>query len=124
MPAAPREGASPILTQRRVPLGPADEIPEGQARVYEVGGEYIALCRAGGRFHAVEDRCPHDDGPLGEGCLEGFEIECPRHGARFDVRDGRVLCRPAAEPIRTFAVEVEAGTIYLELPGGGGREAS
>lgn len=92
-----------------------DEIPEGEARVYEVGSESIALCNVGGKIHAVENVCTHDDGPLGEGYLEGCQIECPRHGARFDVTSGAVTRMPAATPVRTFPVRVEKGEVFVEI---------
>jgi 3-phenylpropionate/trans-cinnamate dioxygenase ferredoxin subunit len=91
------------------------EIPEGEARVYEVGLESIALCNVGGKIYAIENVCTHDDGPLGEGVLDGCLIECPRHGARFDVSTGGAVRMPAATPVRTFAVRIEGGDVYVEI---------
>jgi 3-phenylpropionate/trans-cinnamate dioxygenase ferredoxin subunit len=71
-----------------------------------VEGYYIAIFNVDGTYYAVEDICTHDDGPLAEGELYGFEIECPRHGARFDIRDGRVLRMPAVIPIQWFPTQV------------------
>jgi 3-phenylpropionate/trans-cinnamate dioxygenase ferredoxin component len=93
----------------------APDIPDGTVRVVVVEGKRIALCRAEGAFFAVEDLCTHDNGPLGEGTLEGCEIECPRHGARFDVRTGAVTCLPAVRPIRTFAVRVQGNDVEIDL---------
>jgi 3-phenylpropionate/trans-cinnamate dioxygenase ferredoxin subunit len=109
-----------ILSSQRLSLTRFDELPEGEARVFDVNGESIVLCKVGGQVFAVENRCTHDDGPLGEGSLQGHEIECPRHGARFDVRDGRVLCLPAAHPVRTFSVRVEDGQVFVEPATDGG----
>ncbi len=67
------------------------------------------------RFYAIDDVCTHDGGPLAEGELEGAEIRCPRHGARFDVRTGKALCFPAFEPVDTHAVEVRGDDIYVAL---------
>jgi 3-phenylpropionate/trans-cinnamate dioxygenase ferredoxin subunit len=100
---------------KTVTLGPASEVVEGEARVFEADGIRIAVCKVDSKFYAVEDRCTHDDGPLGEGSLEGYAIECPRHGARFDVRDGSVLRMPAAFPVRTFPVREEAGQLLVEI---------
>ncbi|MEK7767223.1 MAG: Rieske 2Fe-2S domain-containing protein, partial [bacterium] len=66
-----------------VKVGKAAEIPPGSVKIIAVAGRMIAFCNVGGDLFAVEDRCSHDDGPLGEGALDGFAIECPRHGARF-----------------------------------------
>ena len=74
-----------------------DELPEGKPRVYQVGELYIAVCKVGGEIYALEDRCTHDDGPLASGCLYGYELECPRHGARFDIRDGSICRMPATK---------------------------
>jgi len=86
----------------------------GRVKVVEVAGEYLALCNVEGEYHAIEDVCTHDGGPLDQGELEGYEIECPRHGARFDVCTGRALCLPAIFPVRTFPVKVEGSSIYVE----------
>ena len=97
-----------------VNVGKASDFPSGQARVVVVKGRRVALCNVDGSFFAVDDTCTHDDGPLGEGTLEGFAIQCPRHGARFDVRTGAVLRMPAAFPIRSYKTRVENGQVQVE----------
>ena len=103
------------MSTRWVRVAKLEDIPEGEIRAYEVGSEYVALCRVRNDVYAVEDICPHDTGPLGDGCLEGYEIVCPRHGARFDVRSGRVLCLPALCDIRVFPVRLEGSTVLIRL---------
>ncbi len=102
-------------TKRLTALAPSSEVAEGRARVFAAADLRIAVCRVEGRIYAVEDLCTHDDGPLGEGSLDGHAIECPRHGARFDVRDGRVLRMPAAFPVRVFPASEKDGQIYVEV---------
>lgn len=97
-------------------LGPASDIEPGHAKDYKVAGHGVVVANCDGEFFAIEDRCTHDDGPLGEGKLLGCDIECPRHGARFDVRDGRVLCMPAIVPINTYEVRVVDGDIQVAIP--------
>ncbi len=80
-----------------------------------VDGQPVVICRVGDEFYAVEDRCSHDDEELGSGELEGCELICPRHGARFDVRDGTVTAPPAIYPIETFEVSVRHGKVYVSL---------
>ncbi len=100
---------------RFVTVGPAAEVPPGGREIYEVEGLYIAVFNVGGTYYAIEDVCTHDDGPLVEGDLDGFAIECPRHGARFDIRTGAVLSMPAVVPVRWFPVRVEDGAIRVDL---------
>lgn len=97
-------------------LAAVAEIPEGGIKVVQAGEVSVALCKVEGRVYALENKCSHDDGPLGEGALEGFAIMCPRHGARFDVRNGEVLRMPAAFPCRAFPVTIEAGRVFVEVP--------
>ena len=100
---------------RFVAVAREEDVPEGQVRLYEVGDRSLVICRVNGRYYAVEDFCTHDGGPLGEGTLDGYAIECPRHQALFDVRTGEVLRLPASSPIQSFPVRVENGNILVEL---------
>ena len=90
------------------------DVPPGAVKVVAAGPERVALCNVDGKICAVEDVCTHDDGPLGEGKLRGCEIECPRHGARFDVTTGAVTRMPAAAPVRAFEVKVEGDRIFVK----------
>ena len=69
-----------------------------------VRGRRLVVCRAGGRLYALEDRCPHASEPLSGGALRGYTLECPYHGGRLDVRDGRPLAPPIRRAARTFTV--------------------
>lgn len=95
-----------------------EDIEEGQAVQVIVKGRHIVLCRYLGQLHAIDDRCTHDNGPLGEGELVDGQIECPRHGARFDVCTGRALCLPAVGAVHTYSVEVRDGSIWIGVPAG------
>ena len=100
----------------RQSVGTIDQFPEGQVKIHRISGQRIGVVQHEGQIYAFEDRCTHDDGPLGEGRLEGCEIECPRHGARFDVRDGRVTRSPALYPLEIYEVEVQESLVYVTLP--------
>jgi 3-phenylpropionate/trans-cinnamate dioxygenase ferredoxin subunit len=91
------------------------DLPDPGRRVFEVGERFVVLFHVGGRFWALDDCCTHDDGPLGEGRLDGFVIECPRHGAKFDVRSGRVLAMPATRDIPAHQVKVDGDEVYIKL---------
>ena len=98
-----------------VTVAKADDIPPGQVRVYEVGDRRIALCNVEGTLYAIDDVCTHDGGPLDQGELAGEQIECPRHGARFDVRTGRALTLPAVRPVRTYPVQVKGNEVMISV---------
>jgi 3-phenylpropionate/trans-cinnamate dioxygenase ferredoxin subunit len=90
------------------------DIPAGGVRVVYVDGVALAVFHVGGSYHAIEDVCTHDGGPLAEGPVEGCVIECPRHGARFDIRTGAVLAPPAFAPVTTHPVRVQGDEIQVE----------
>jgi 3-phenylpropionate/trans-cinnamate dioxygenase ferredoxin subunit len=91
------------------------EVLPGRVKTVEIGDEDIALCNVDGEFYAIANVCTHDEGPLGTGYLLGEEIECPRHGARFNVRTGEVKVLPAIVPIPTFEVKVEGDHILVDV---------
>jgi 3-phenylpropionate/trans-cinnamate dioxygenase ferredoxin subunit len=91
------------------------ELPSGARKLVEIDGRAIAVFHVDGQYYAIDDICTHDGGPLAEGELRDHEIECPRHGARFDVRTGKALCMPAFEPVATHTVKVEGDEIFVEL---------
>ena len=92
-----------------------DVIPEGRAIVVDVDGESLALARVDGGVYCIDNICTHDGGPLGEGELDGTALECPRHGARFDVCTGRALSFPAVVPVNTYDVRIEGRDVLVDL---------
>jgi 3-phenylpropionate/trans-cinnamate dioxygenase ferredoxin subunit len=91
------------------------ELPPGSKSLVDIDGRAIALFHVGDAVYAIDDICTHDGGPLAEGRLCGHEIECPRHGARFDVRTGAPLCMPAFEPVTTHEVKIQGDDIWLRV---------
>jgi len=79
-----------------------DELEDQQAKLVEVEGQKIALFRVGEAFHALSDTCTHRGGPLSEGTVEGAEVTCPWHGARFDIKTGAVMGLPAGREVRSY----------------------
>jgi len=98
------------------PIAKRTDIPPGTTKRVEVDGVEVLLCNVDGTLYAVEDVCTHDGGPLDQGELEDCRIECPRHGATFDVRTGAALTLPATEPLPTYRVRVEGDDVYVETP--------
>lgn len=97
-----------------IDVGPADEIAPGACRVVDLDDVTIAVINVDGQFFAIEDVCTHDGGELAGGDIDGNEIVCPRHGARFDVRTGAVTAPPAYEDLETFPVRVEGGIVQVK----------
>jgi 3-phenylpropionate/trans-cinnamate dioxygenase ferredoxin subunit len=95
------------------PVASVSELAPGGRKSIVVDDRAVLLIRVDDDFYAVEDICSHDSNPLTDGPIVGCTIECPRHGARFDLKTGRPLCMPATEPIATFDVQVRDGQIYV-----------
>ena len=90
------------------------EIPPGGVKVVRVDDREIAIFNLAGSYYAMDDVCTHDGGPLAEGVIDGTVVECPRHGARFDIRTGGVLAMPATVPVPTYTVRVEGEEIQVD----------
>ena len=98
-----------------IKVADTSDIPMGRALVVVVGDRRIALCNVDGQFYAIDDLCTHDGGALDQGELQGDVIECPRHGARFNVSTGKVLALPAVKPLNTYPLKVEGSEIRVAL---------
>lgn len=97
-------------------IAPASELPDGERLFVEIGGKPIVIFKIAGQFFSIADVCSHDDGPVGEGPLDGYNITCPRHGAQFDVRTGKVVQMPAVVDIPAYPVRVVDGMMQLGIP--------
>lgn len=97
-----------------IQIADESEIAPGEALRVEIDGVPIAIWNVDGEFYATSDTCSHEESSLSEGDLWGEVVECPLHGAQFDVRTGEVLSLPALFPIATYPVKVENGLIYVE----------
>ncbi len=114
-PAAKRRGAAPTPNASLPsPTLRADEPSEGRATLITVGGAEVAVFRCQGRLYAIQNRCPHEGGPLAEGVLDGDEVVCPLHGYRFNVKTGACATDPALRA-RTFALTPRPGGFTVEV---------
>ena len=93
--------------------GTIHEIPAGRVKLVGTDDLQIAVCNVDGEFYAIQDVCTHDGGPLDQGQLEADEIECPRHGARFNVRTGEATLMPAVVGVATFPVKIEGDQLFV-----------
>ncbi len=95
-----------------------DDLSPGEARRFEVGDHRIALVRVGDEFHAIADRCSHEDYSLAEGEVwaDEREIECPQHGSMFDLLTGEARSLPATKPVRVYEVVLGDGRVGVVVP--------
>ena len=100
--------------------GAADVFPQGGTQVH-VGGQILAVFRIGEDFYVIGDTCSHAYASLSEGELWDYDVECPLHGAEFDVRTGVPQSLPATRPVPTYEVKLEEGRVMIRVGAGGGR---
>lgn len=91
------------------------DMKDGSKKLVSIDGHQIALFCIEGDYYAIEDTCSHAEASLSEGYLDGYEIECPLHGARFDVRNGDALSMPAFQGVKTYPVTKNGDTVYIEI---------
>ena len=91
----------------------ADALADGEHVVVDVEGTEVAVFNLAGQFYAIEDVCTHDGAEIASGTLEGDEIVCPRHGARFCIKTGAVKAPPAYEDVACFPVRIEQGELQV-----------
>lgn len=91
------------------------EISDQSAKLLKTEDKQVALFNLGGQFCAIDDTCPHADGSLSEGSIEGEEVECPWHGSRFNIKTGEVTAQPACENVGRYNVRVTGDDIEVEV---------
>ena len=94
----------------------AGELADGERLLVNIDDLSIMIFNVDNHLYAVGNTCTHDDGPLADGELEGFDLICPRHGAKFDIRTGKVLTFPAAKDIPSYPVKIVDNVIQVGLP--------
>ena len=97
-----------------VDVAPVAEFAPGSYKVVDIDDAMIAVFNLDGEFYAIEDVCTHDYAELTGGDIEGHEIVCPRHGARFNIKTGEALAPPAYEPVATLPVRIENGIVQVK----------
>jgi naphthalene 1,2-dioxygenase system ferredoxin subunit len=93
----------------------ADDLPTDEVIGLEVAGHDIAIHTVGDQVYATDNICTHGQARLSDGFLEGHEIECPLHQGKFDVRDGRPLCEPVTDALRSYPVKIEGRRVFVRI---------
>lgn len=104
------------MSDEFVKVAQVTDIADPGYELIETDDCVFVLFHVNGKFYALDDVCTHDDGPLSEGELEDHAIACPRHGAKFDIRNGAALSMPATKATKSFEVKVENNEVYVKLP--------
>jgi 3-phenylpropionate/trans-cinnamate dioxygenase ferredoxin subunit len=104
------------MPERLVKAAMKSDIKPGAMKAVEIEGLPIGICRVGDSFYAIGDMCTHDGAPLDGGEMVGDQIECPRHGARFDVKSGKAMCLPAVTPVPIYRLEEKGEELWIALP--------
>jgi 3-phenylpropionate/trans-cinnamate dioxygenase ferredoxin component len=92
------------------------DVEDGRGVRVDVAGERIAVFRDGERLYAIGDRCSHAEASLSEGHVFDGEVECPRHGAIFDLATGEAKALPATRPVPTYGLRTRDGVVEVEVP--------
>ena len=106
-----------VLSEDFVKVANAKDIPPSQMKEVEVNGKNICVANVEGKYYAIGSICTHEGGPLADGTLEGYEVECPWHNSKFDIRTGEVRSPPASEPEPTYEIKVDGNSILIKTQG-------
>lgn len=99
-----------------LPVAGADQVALGESIQVDTGSLFLLICNVSGELFAIEDKCSHDGSSMLGGCIEGDEIVCPWHGARFCLRNGAAMAPPAYEDVQTFPVRINGRNIEVDVP--------
>lgn len=111
--AGPESGG--VLMSERIRIASTRDVPPGGGVAVAVEGLRIAVFHVDGRYYAIDDRCPHAEASLAEGDVDGTVVECPLHGAQFDLTTGRALSGPAGGNVAAYRVHVEGEDLSIEV---------
>ena len=97
-----------------VKVAGVSDVPPGTVKEVEANGKLIALANVEGQFYALDNVCLHQGGPVGQGVLEGHQVECPWHGWQYDVKSGQCVFNPVAQ-LATYEVKVDGGDVLVAI---------
>ena len=103
------------MAENWIDVGAEDEVPQEDVIGVEAQGQDIALYSVEGQVYASDGICTHGHARLCDGFLDGFEIECPLHQGKFDIRNGHAMCAPVTEDVRVYPVKIEGGRVFVDI---------
>jgi naphthalene 1,2-dioxygenase system ferredoxin subunit len=103
------------MAENWIDVAARDDVPEDDVTAVTAGATELALYGVEGAVYATDNICTHGHARLCDGFLDGYDIECPLHQGKFDIRDGRPTCAPVTDAIRTFPVKIENGRVFVDL---------
>ena len=98
-----------------IELAAVEAIPEDDVIGIDAGGKSFALYMVEGEVYVTDNICTHGNARLCDGFLEGHEIECPLHQGKFDIRNGKAMCAPLTEDVKTYPVKIEGAQVFVEV---------
>ncbi len=98
-----------------IDVASADDVPEDDVIGIDIAGKSLALYQVDGAIYATDNICTHGNARLCDGFLDGHEIECPLHQGKFDIRNGKAMCAPLTEDVRTYPVKIEGSRVFVDL---------
>lgn len=103
------------MAENWIDVADRGDVPDDDVMAASAGGVELALYGVDGEVYATANICSHGHARLCDGFLDGYDIECPLHQGKFDIRDGRPTCEPATEPVRSYPVKIENNRVFVDL---------
>ena len=103
------------MSDQWIDVTAAEDIPEDDVIGIDIAGKSIALYRVEGEIFATDNLCTHGNARLCDGFLEGHEIECPLHQGKFDIRNGKAMCAPLTEDVKTYPIKIEGDRVFVAI---------
>ncbi len=103
------------MSDQWIDVTATEDIPEDDVIGVDIAGRSIALYRVEGEVFATDNLCTHGNARLCDGFLEGYEIECPLHQGKFDIRNGKAMCAPLTEDVKTYPIKIEGDRVFVAI---------
>ena len=103
------------MSDQWIDVTATEDIPEDDVSGVDIAGRSIALYRVEGEVFATDNLCTHGNARLCDGFLEGYEIECPLHQGKFDIRNGKAMCAPLTEDVKTYPIKIEGDRVFVAI---------